>query len=127
MCHVAVFLIDNIEEKKHGNHFKYWGRKAESCYSDIKVTTYHSYKIDYKYKHSKSIDTKKYRCQCSGEIKLMSKLKKDGTPYKKRTEGKFALYLKENYDRIKKENPTLSHKDIMSYAAEEYNRLNKKY
>jgi len=138
MCHVAVFFIDNVEERKHGNHFKYWGRKAESCYSDIKVTTYHSYKIDYKYKykcqncghiygrHSKSIDVKKYRCQCSGEIKLMEKLKKDGTPYKKRMEGKFALYLKENYARIKKENQKLSHKDIMSLIVEEYNKINNK-
>ncbi|ORX47563.1 hypothetical protein BCR36DRAFT_92712 [Piromyces finnis] len=94
MCHVAVFLIDDVKEEKHGNHFKYWGRKAESCYSDIKVTTYHSYEIDYKYKyqcqncghiygrHSKSIDVNKARCQCSGELILMKRLKKDGTPYK---------------------------------------------
>lgn len=24
MCHVAVYTIDKIKEKKHGQHFKYW-------------------------------------------------------------------------------------------------------
>ena len=24
MCHVAVFLIDEVNEKTHGVHFKYW-------------------------------------------------------------------------------------------------------
>ncbi|ORX84049.1 hypothetical protein BCR32DRAFT_291633, partial [Anaeromyces robustus] len=126
MCHVAVILIDGIDGEKHGSHFKYWGKIAESHYSDIKVTTYHSYTINYKYKyqcqncgyiygrHSNSIDVNKYRCKCKGELKLMNKIKKDGTPYKERTPGKFANFVKENFSKIQKENPKLPHKDIMS-------------
>jgi len=134
MCHVAVFLIDEIKEKKHGPHFKHWGEIVEGHYSDIEVTTYHSYNINFKYRyqcqecghifgrHSNSIDVNKVRCACKGKLKLMEKLKKDGTPYKERTPGKYALYVKENYSKVRKANEGLSQKEIMILLAKEYKK-----
>ncbi|KAI1659399.1 SprT-like family-domain-containing protein [Daldinia decipiens] len=97
-CHLAVFILGgpntdpNAErgmgEKKmkaaaHGPEFKAWGARCGAIFGDrgIRVTTKHSYEIEYKYvwrcgdcgsevkRHSKSVDTERQRCGgCRGRL-----------------------------------------------------------
>jgi predicted SprT family Zn-dependent metalloprotease len=81
MVHAAVWIADKKSKPPHGEDFKRWARTAMRKILDVKVTTTHSYEIDFKYiwrcstqgcsskvqRHSKSFDTTKYRCsKCKG-------------------------------------------------------------
>ena len=110
MTHAAAWIIDHNNNPPHGPVFKKWARRVEEVYHDLKVTTCHSYEINYKYwyvcigcssrygRHSKSIDVGKFGCgKCSGSLCLEgagSRLKKDGTP---RKQGAFSIYMKVFY------------------------------
>jgi predicted SprT family Zn-dependent metalloprotease len=83
LVHAIVWIVDGIDKPPHGPNFKKWARTAMSRIPDVKVTTTHSYEIDYKYvwkcsnsacsstvkRHSKSFDISKYRCgKCKGNF-----------------------------------------------------------
>ncbi|KAJ3215122.1 hypothetical protein HK099_006509 [Clydaea vesicula] len=132
MCHVAAWLINKSNKPPHGEIFKYWGNKVSSKHPNLKVTTCHSYKIEYKYqyecqtcfkifgRHSKSIDVEKFGCgeyKCGGRLILQEKLKLDGTPVKKSL---FTVFMKENFKSVKKANPNVSHGEIMRQLSKQY-------
>ncbi|KAJ3188685.1 hypothetical protein HDU85_004399 [Gaertneriomyces sp. JEL0708] len=149
LCHAAAWLIDHVDKPPHGATFKKWSAAAEAAYSDIKVTTCHSYEIAYKYtyqctndvcrysygRHSKSIDVQKMGCgHCRSPLELLenTKLKKDGTPFKVNPYSVFVKVrryhrtctfaaegstnvLKENYSRVKVENPHMDQRQLMAH------------
>ncbi|RFU75496.1 hmg box-containing [Trichoderma arundinaceum] len=75
-CHLANFMINGITDNPHGKEFKVWAAKCSQVFGSqgIKVTTKHTYQIDFKYvwtctacgceykRHSKSIDPQRHRC-----------------------------------------------------------------
>ena len=101
-CHLANFMISNVHNNPHGASFKQWGRKCKEAMMDhptyggiIEVTTKHRYKIDYKYvwacvdcgqtcgRHSKSIDTTRFRCGlCKGILKQIKPKPRNVSPKK---------------------------------------------
>ncbi|XP_071559407.1 uncharacterized protein [Temnothorax nylanderi] len=69
-------------------------------------------------RHSKSLDIDKKRCgYCYGKFELLiNKTTKSGTvqvPTPKREPTGFALYVKQNYNSVKKEKSNLKHADVM--------------
>ena len=56
-------------------------------------------------------------------IELVPQLKKDGTP-QIRTPSRFALFVKENFARIKNGNEHVSHQEIMKALSSEFAKLN---
>ena len=82
-----------------------------------------SYRIG---RHSKSLDTKKKVCGfCNGEFELLVN-KVDGkgsvsrTPHTPRTPNRFAMFVKDNYDSVKKSAQGLKHKDIMAQLSKDF-------
>jgi hypothetical protein len=78
----------------------------------VKVTTKHSYQIDYKYiwecvgcgaefkRHSKSIDTEKQSCgSCRGKLTQTKP-----APRKGNGDSEYRIFVKENFHRIKEDN-----------------------
>lgn len=51
MCHAAAWVVDGVRKPPHGKTFKRWAHQSQAVFSDIKVTTCHSYKIHYKFKY----------------------------------------------------------------------------
>jgi len=82
VCHLAVWVIDQVKESDHGPSFKAWAARIMRVRKDITITTRHSYEITYKYewecidcsqtygRHSKSIKPSEQVCgQCKGSLK----------------------------------------------------------
>ena len=71
-------------------------------------------------------------CSCSSSfsfflvfysrLELVPPLKKDGTP-QNRTPSRFAMFVKENYARIKSGHETFSHQDVMKALSTEFSKL----
>lgn len=73
LCHAAVHLIDQTKEGPHGRAFWKWAQRVMDAFDDIKISTKHSYDINYKYyfacqtsgcgarygRHSNSIDVRR--------------------------------------------------------------------
>ena len=55
-------------------------------------------------------------------LELVPPLKKDGTP-QNRTPSRFAMFVKENYARIKSGHETFSHQDVMKALSTEFSKL----
>jgi predicted SprT family Zn-dependent metalloprotease len=138
MCHVATFWLHNM--KGHGKTFFYYGSLVTKAYSDIPVTTCHTYDIKYKYqykckscntiirRHSKSLKIEQYVCRFCGKLGTYEMQKKTGNGTNEvalRTPSKYNLFVKENFARIKIANAHVSHKDIMKLIAEEYKKAEK--
>lgn len=98
---------------------------------NINVTTKHTYAIDYKYiwacincghefkRHSKSINPAKHRCgSCKAELAQIKPAVRQKNPNKGPSE--YQIFMKENFQRIKRENEGKSHKDIMEILGKEY-------
>lgn len=101
-CHLANYMVSNVHDNPHGASFKSWGQKCAEAMKDhpvyggqIKVTTKHSYQIDYKYvwnctscgqeyrRHSKSIDTERARCgACRGVLQQIKPKPRNVSPKK---------------------------------------------
>ncbi|XP_071950725.1 uncharacterized protein [Antedon mediterranea] len=133
LCHGAAWLVHGVSDG-HGKFWKYWAAKANMAHPEIPVISRcHSYVINTKFKydcskcgytigrHSKSLDTSRYRCGCcKGEFVLRPQLDKGGKPVKKRQPSKFALYVKDNYSSVKKDNEQMKHADIMRILSQEF-------
>jgi predicted SprT family Zn-dependent metalloprotease len=145
-CHLANFMISEVKDNPHGKEFKEWfvtaskhimnptdvnirGKKCTKAFRDlgVQVTTKHSYVIDYKYiwectecgtefkRHSKSIDPKKHRC---GRCKSLLIQTKPTARVSKTSD--YQLFVKEHFQRLRKENAKESHAYVMKLVGELY-------
>ena len=73
-------------------------------------------------RHSKSLDTNKFRCgSCTGKIEFLGKYNQDGSKCKARKANKFALYVKLHYNTIKATHGShLTHGEIMKLLSKNY-------
>lgn len=132
-CHLANFMISNVRDNPHGKEFKEWAKKVTRAFNhrNINVTTKHAYAIDYKYiwtcvscghefkRHSKSIDPAKHRCgSCKAELMQTKPVVRQKDPNKGPSE--YQVFMKENFQRIKRENDGKGHKEIMEILGKEY-------
>ncbi|XP_065649583.1 germ cell nuclear acidic protein [Hydra vulgaris] len=131
LCHAAVWLIDGMKGG-HGPRWKYWANKSNRVHSDIPVISRcHQYDINYKYiykcegcgvevgRHSKSVDSNRHTCiRCNGSFILTN-----SSSTNKRTPNAYANFLKSNFAIVKKNNPLLSHKDLMLKIAEDFHNI----
>ncbi|EHK43650.1 hypothetical protein TRIATDRAFT_37227 [Trichoderma atroviride IMI 206040] len=132
-CHLANFMINGIKDNPHGKEFKVWAAKCSKLFGSqgIKVTTKHTYEIDFKYvwtctacgceykRHSKSIDLKRHRC---GSCKAALEQTKPA-PRQASTAGKlsdYQLFVKEQMKIVRNENPDSQQKDVMKMIADKW-------
>ena len=117
MCHAMAWIVNANSKPPHGPYFKYWAHAAESAFDDIKVTTCHNYKIQYKFqwqciqckyiygRHSKSIKIDSHRCGvCKGKLEFLGRLKPDGTfaKPKQKAPSAFTIFMKKHMADITK-------------------------
>jgi hypothetical protein len=93
----------------------------------VEVTTKHSYAIDYKYiwecvncgyefkRHSKSIDPARHTCGC-----CKSKLVQTKPAVRNTKVSEYQLFVKEHFQRVKRENLGTPHGGIMEILGREY-------
>ncbi|XP_012214515.1 germ cell nuclear acidic protein isoform X2 [Linepithema humile] len=130
MCHAAAWLINNVSDG-HGAFWTAWVSKAMKAFPELPpIRRCHDYDIKTKFtyrctscgysigRHSKSLDIEKKRCgYCYGKFELLiNKTTKSGTvqvqtPQKKPSG--FALFVKQNYNSVKKEKNSRKHADVM--------------
>eukprot|EP00466_Bigelowiella_natans_P004204 jgi/Bigna1/57311/fgenesh1_pm.9_\ len=135
MCHAACWIISKVAKPPHGRQFKAWGRVASKICPGIVVNTCHNYQINYRFRwkcenpscgnefgrHSDSLDVTKKVCgRCRGSLIKIGRFNKDGTPYKPKKPNKFALFVKENINKVRRQNPGTPHRDIMKLVAAKY-------
>ena len=162
LCHVAVYAFHGMNKSiaPHGPEFKHYADKFHSAYGRdrvdnsslvIRVTTTHSYEIDYRYRytcsgdscgkvygrHSKSIDMSRKVCgRCKSKLLLFTRtgilitdtgeaIRQDGTPVKLNP---FATFVKDNFARVKGDlvhsSPQpVKHKDVMALLGEQWKQL----
>ena len=53
---------------------------------------------------------------------LLPPLNKDGKVSKVRTPNKFAMFVKENYGSVKKDNSSMKHADIMRLLSQDFSK-----
>lgn len=88
MCHVVAWLVDSVAKPPHGDVFKKWAGRVNRIYPEVKVTTTHSYEINYKFnyeciacrhtfgRHSNSINLETQRCgRCMGMLRRFQLLR----------------------------------------------------
>lgn len=68
------------------------------------------------------VSTKKSIIFSSRRLELVPQLKKDGTP-QARTPNRFALFVKENFARVKKDNEFFTHQEVMKALSSEFSKL----
>ncbi|OPB36966.1 hypothetical protein A0O28_0060460 [Trichoderma guizhouense] len=137
-CHLANFMINGITDNPHGKEFKVWAAKCTQLFGSqgIKVTTKHSYEIDFKYvwtctacgceykRHSKSIDPKRHRCGACKASLEQTKPTPRQTPTGQLSE--YQLFVKEQMKVVKSENPNSAQKEIMGIIAERWTKVKSK-
>lgn len=129
-CHLANFMVSGIKNNPHGKEFKSWAAQCSRKFGDrgIKVTTKHSYSIDYKYvwecsscgleykRHSKSVDPVRHRCgKCKDKL-----VQTKPAPRANITVNEYQLFVKENMKKVRDENPGSPQKDIMGLVGKKY-------
>ncbi|CAH1268589.1 GCNA [Branchiostoma lanceolatum] len=130
MCHAATWVLNGVKDG-HGRYWQFWARKANQSHPSLPVITRcHTYAINTKFtyqctecgyklgRHSKSLDVERQVCgYCRGRFQLVNK---DGTPAKTRAPSKFALFVKERYGSLKKENTGVPHREVMRLLSSEF-------
>ncbi|KAI9752682.1 MAG: hypothetical protein M4579_005520, partial [Chaenotheca gracillima] len=146
-CHLATFMIDGVKNNPHGQHFKQWAKKCSQAFHSrsIHVTTKHTYTIAYKYiwtcvacsmefkRHSKSIDPARHTCGgCKSKLvqtqpvpRGVAPSGKDGVTGEKKggaggTGTEYQRFMKDNFGKIKRENPGSPQKEIMGIVGKRY-------
>ncbi|KAK9296050.1 hypothetical protein QLX08_009820 [Tetragonisca angustula] len=139
MCHAAAWLINGVSDG-HGPLWTKWANKAMETFPELPpIRRCHDYKIKTKFtykcvdcgysigRHSKSLDIEKKRCGlCYGKFELLlNKTTKTGivqmqTP--KREPSAFALYVKENYNNVKKER-NIKHAEVMKILGQQFSAI----
>lgn len=139
MCHAAAWLINGISDG-HGPFWTKWASKAMKIFPELPpIRRCHDYKIKTKFtykcincgysigRHSKSLDIEKKRCgHCYGKFELLlNKTTKSGTVQMqtpKREPSAFALYVKENYNSVKKER-NIGHAAVMKLLGQQFSAI----
>jgi predicted SprT family Zn-dependent metalloprotease len=132
-CHLANYMISDVRKPPHGESFKKWAAQCTHAFSHlgVKVTTTHSYEIECKYqwtcqnlqckyiymRHSQSIDPEKHSCGACTSGRL---LQTQPVPKVKRPITGYQAFMKENFSRIKAENPGKPQKELMGLVGKEY-------
>ncbi|XP_076176048.1 uncharacterized protein LOC143151112 [Ptiloglossa arizonensis] len=139
MCHAAAWLINDVSDG-HGPFWTGWANKAMKTFPELPpIRRCHDYKIKTKFtykcvscgysigRHSKSLDIEKKRCgHCYGKFELLlNKTTKSGivqvrTPKKELTG--FALYVKENYNVVKKKH-NKKHAEVMKILGQQFSAI----
>jgi len=129
-CHLANFMIGGITDSPHGKEFKIWAAKCSQAFSDrgIKVTTKHSYEIDFKYvwkcagcgleykRHSKSINPERHRC---GSCKsLLQQIKP--APRTRGGLSQYQLFVREQMSMMRHEHPGTTQQEMMRIVADRW-------
>lgn len=140
MCHAAAWLINNVSDG-HGPFWTKWAHKAMNIFPELPpIRRCHDYEIKTKYtyrctgcgysigRHSKSLNIESKRCgHCFGKFELLiNKTTKSGvkqvqTP--KREPSGFALYVKQNYNSVKKEKNNMKHADVMKLLGQQFSAI----
>ncbi|ELU08921.1 hypothetical protein CAPTEDRAFT_178344 [Capitella teleta] len=137
MCHAAVWLIHG-QNDHHGPLWQLYARKSNRIHEDLTtISRCHTYEIQTKYtykcnkcgyeigRHSKSLDIEKKVCgYCRGTFEVFINTPRR-TPKRaatNRTPNPFAQFVKDNYATLKRENPSLIHKDIMKKLSENFKK-----
>lgn len=137
LCHAAAWIF-NAEKKGHAGNWRMWTEKAVKALPELpKITVCHQYNIEYKYTyqckqctaktqmHSKTKKTENIRCKfCHGKIEiLLNKRTKAGDVLKTpiRAASGFALFVKENYKRVK--NPDIKHAEVMKLLGQDFAKM----
>lgn len=129
-CHLANFMISGVTNNPHGKEFKQWAAKCTRIFASrgVKVTTRHSYEIDFKYvwqcdgcshsyqRHSKSINPEKHRCSgCKGRLMQIKPVPRNGGK-----PSEYQLFIKEEMKALKQDCPGSPQKAIMQMAAKKW-------
>lgn len=147
-CHLANFMISDVKNNPHGKEFKAWAARATALFAGqgIKVTTTHSYAIQYKYswacanteggcgmeykRHSKSIDPRRHRCgDCRGRLVQVQPAPRKGKGGGEEESGgkvvlsEYQRFVKGNFARLKVENPGVGVGEVMRRLGEEFRML----
>lgn len=147
MCHAAAWIISGYSDG-HGPLFKTWGQRAVNVFPDLPmITRCHNYSIESKFayicrdcgqhfkRHSKSLDTDKYRCAsraCKSKpnspengkliLHIMDKKTKKYVPYEAAQSVKkanpFANFVKENYKNYR--TPGTTHANAMKELSKKF-------
>ncbi|CEM02720.1 unnamed protein product [Vitrella brassicaformis CCMP3155] len=116
-CHVAQFVLEREFRPPHGRAFWKWARIATRRFPDLPVETCHSYDVHYKCKyqctacgkmfgrHSKSLDTARYRCKCGGRIVYLGMFDPDGRRIAEKVPTPYNRFVKERYESVRAEMP----------------------
>ncbi len=147
MCHAATWVVSGCPDG-HGPIWKDWAARSRRRFPDLPVIgRCHSYVIRTKYtyrcvkcgqcvnRHSKSLDTDKYRCgKCKGAFELLlnrvagvtsatpgrrlkqTPVEQNNTPLK--TPNRFAAFVKENYKNVRA--PGVAHADAMKELSKKF-------
>ena len=139
MCHAAAWLINDVSDG-HGPFWTGWANKAMKTLPELPpIRRCHDYKIKTKFtyrcvgcgysigRHSKSLDIERKRCgHCYGKFELLlNKTTKDGTVQvqtPKREPTGFALYVKQNYNFVKKER-NMRHAEVMKTLGQQFSAV----
>jgi predicted SprT family Zn-dependent metalloprotease len=146
LIHAAVWILEGVSKPPHGKEFKRWAAHAMREIKDVKVTTTHSYEINYRYawactnsncsfivkRHSKSVDTKKHVCgRCKSSLIEVDPISSNGTSATPKTQPKpsaYNLFVK-NQSKIVRQslmqeqlskgvkNPNVGQSDVMKECA----------
>ncbi|KAK5993120.1 HMG box-containing protein C19G7.04 [Cladobotryum mycophilum] len=134
-CHLANFMINGITTNPHGKEFKVWAAKCsqEFAAQGIKVTTKHTYEIDFKYiwtcsacqaqykRHSKSIDPSRHRCgTCKGTLTQTKPVPRGAGAGGKPSE--YQIFMKEQMKIVRSENPGSPQKEVMKIIADRWSK-----
>ncbi|TKR68394.1 hypothetical protein L596_024384 [Steinernema carpocapsae] len=130
LCHVAVYLLDQQDNEKHGSFWKQWAYRCHKTFRLLPlISRCHNYKIEKKYvyeckmcnnrfyRHTKSFDTTKKVCGiCYGRFELLQPSDQDSRPLTK-----FAEFVKNHYVAEKKSGR--GHREILASLSERYKKL----
>ncbi|KAG6007667.1 hypothetical protein E4U43_000275 [Claviceps pusilla] len=135
-CHLATFMISGIVKNPHGKDFKSWAAKCSLIFGDrgIRVTTKHSYEIDFKYlwqcvschleykRHSKSIDVERHRCgSCKSKLEQIRPAPRGSkNNNEKAGQSPYQLFVREQMMLVKRENPNVLQQDLIRIIAKKW-------
>lgn len=129
LCHAASWLIDGMRDG-HGPNWKKWTIYAMQRFPELPpIKRCHDYKIDTKYvyrcsqcdyefgRHSKSLNLERQVCgYCHGKFILLTNTKQgtvNPAEQNKRPPTQFAMFVKDNYGKVKANNVGIKHGDVM--------------
>uniref|UniRef100_A0A8D9F3I1 Acidic repeat-containing protein n=1 Tax=Cacopsylla melanoneura TaxID=428564 RepID=A0A8D9F3I1_9HEMI len=134
LCHAASWLIDGMRDG-HGPNWKKWTLYAMQRFPELPpIKRCHDYKIDTKYvyrcsqcdyefgRHSKSLNVERKVCgYCHGKFILITNTRQGPTEQAtKRPPTQFAMFVKENYARVKQDNVGVKHGDVMKLLSQKF-------